>query len=332
MTSYIFEKKIIVEFISKLDDKFNYIIKNKNEMITEEKINEIESLCKERYKQGNLNETLKQTIKESLINDNIDFITIYNEKEEINGILICKKDDVDLWTLDLICSIVSGIGIYLIGCFLYCLKCKNYKKSALLLAYGYVNMQGFCLYSKFGFLESPELKYKNYNIPGDYNNVKMEIDLEDISKDDIIQITIRKKDKRIDEKKNLCDRKDRTSQDYLEQLRILQTSYEEKAKVPNEFKWTAKQYENNYIPIMLRTGKYIEPSTSVTTKVIPTSAEAQTLGKRQRKPKKNNDTISGEEFDEYDTPKKPKKSKKYDGKSKKRKSKRKSKKRKSKKI
>ena len=177
MSSEIFVRDNINSFIEKIDREF--IIFNKEEEFTLNRTKNITdaNLCIPKTTDDNLNKILDESIKKSRRNIKIDFITINNSSKEILGVLICEStENDDIWAIDLICS-KSGIGIYLIGCFLYCLKIKGYKKSVLLLAYGYANMQGFCLYSRFGFIESPKLNYKKYNSIYDCNNVKMQINL-----------------------------------------------------------------------------------------------------------------------------------------------------------
>ena len=129
LESEIFLRRNIDEFIEKIKKIGEFTIHNKKEEFTHNTTKNITdaNLCIAKTTDDNLNKILNESIKKSRRNNKIDFITIYNSEEEILGVLICESTENDIWALDLICS-KSGIGIYLIGCFLYCLKIMQARK------------------------------------------------------------------------------------------------------------------------------------------------------------------------------------------------------------
>lgn len=82
----------------------------------------------------------------------------------------------DTYCVNLVCS--QGKGAVLLAFYLYCVNNNdmvNSKLGMLELASAYYNYGGLCLYSKYGFVHSPEL-FGSQCFP-DYNNLPMIVDL-----------------------------------------------------------------------------------------------------------------------------------------------------------
>ena len=122
--------------------------------------------------------------------------------KQVKGFMIVEKGECkkysDLYSVRLICSNAKQ-GTLLMGMYLYTLlttQTGDNQTGILELAGGYKNTPGLCTYTKFGFSQDDDLNGKNCFSDFE-NNLSMSVKLYDsnVTKDDIIQVILRKKNK-----------------------------------------------------------------------------------------------------------------------------------------
>ena len=136
-----------------------------------------------------------------------DFIVIFDTYKNISGVLVVQKGECPryptYWNLRIICNLnkpeCKGYVLILMGAYMYMLKKKNNQEYGILeLAEGYNNLDGYCTYTKFGFVPNPNFgcsppfrRGKYCPKTGKYisGNLKMLSTISKISLDQIIDIS-----------------------------------------------------------------------------------------------------------------------------------------------
>ena len=201
-------------------------------------------------------DTLFEYLQGSINEEGNDYVLLTDyTRKKITGILIAsnKECNENKWSIKLVCSSykVKGGGQFLIALYLYALKEINQDFGFLELAYGYANIKAFCLYSKFGFVENAALNNcPVYNIEDNLNNVKMTVDMKDLTQALIIQIFLGTAKYTPPE---VCgERSDKIKQ--LEKQKMLQEGYTKKLL---DHKIVAPEW-SDYMRQILETGIYKE--------------------------------------------------------------------------
>jgi hypothetical protein len=152
------------------------------------------------YLRNYLIETLNNTVSI------IDFIVITDNTRNICGILAVQKgecpDHPESWTVRIICNLnkaeCKGHVLKLMGAYMYILKRTNIQEYGILeLADGFDNLNGYCTYTKFGFVQNPKFGCSPPFVKGYYTstgiyisgNLKMLSTVSNISLEQIISVS-----------------------------------------------------------------------------------------------------------------------------------------------
>jgi len=135
----------------------------------------------------------------------IDFIIITDNANNTCGILAVEKgecdDYPDSWTIRIICNLnkaeCKGYVLKLMGAYMYILKRTNIQEYGILeLAGGFDNLNGYCTYTKFGFIQNPTFGCSPPFVEGRYRdgiyisgNLKMLSNVSRITLEQIISVS-----------------------------------------------------------------------------------------------------------------------------------------------